>query len=304
MTLRKTVALTLLLAGASVTARAATKPAECPSGCLLDFVNRYLDAMITHDASTLPLAPGLKATQNGKAFQPEDGLWKTAQAVLYRETIADPTTGQAVFFGVVAETEGQALFVLRLAVARGKIAEIETLVARKGAHRLFNPEGLRTVKSVWNTPVPTEERLPRARLIEIANSYFEGIEKHTGESIPFHPDCNRTENGVQTTNNDSDDFLRPGCSAGIKQFGYIQKVRGRRYPLVDEARGLVFAIVQFDVPGQAAPAPATADLGAVLATTPRTLLLYELFKIETGRIREILAFMANAPLGASSGWPR
>jgi hypothetical protein len=36
---------------------------------------------------------------------------------------------------------------------------------------------------------------------------------------------------------------------------------------------------------------------------PRTLELYELFKVEDGRVVGIEAVMRDAPLGAGMGWP-
>lgn len=295
----------VLLAGLGLTGSGAkAAAADCSSGCLLGFTNRYLDAMVAHNPAGLPLAPDLKATENGKPLKLGEGLWKTAKVIVYRQSIADPVAGQAAFYGVVQELDGPALFMLRLAIRNQQIAEVETLVARKGAHAFFSPESLTSVKAIWNQVVPEAERSPRAGLIDIADRYFEGIEKHSGDNVPFHPDCNRTENGIQTTNNSSTQFVGPSCSTGISEFTYITKVRGRRYPVVDEARGLVVGIVHFDIPGTPSLVPATGDVGTTLGQTPRTLLLYELFKIEAGRIREILAFMANAPLGASNGWEK
>jgi hypothetical protein len=293
----KRFAWTLLLASLGANLGAAAEPAGGASGPLLGLVNQFLDALVAHDPSTLPFAPKLRATENGRDSKPGEGVWKTAKAVVYRHTVVDPSAGQAVFFGSVLEPEGRALIAVRLATAGGKITESETLVARRGAHPLFSPELLRLVNPIWNAPVAEEERLPRARLIEITNSYFESIEKHDGGVAPFHPDCIRTENGVQTTNNPDNESLQLGCSFAMRNMGYIKSVRGRRYPIVDETRGLVLAIVHFDIPAR----PAT---GTTPAADSRTLLLYELFKIEAGRIREIEAFMANAPLGASNGWEK
>ena len=76
-----------------------------------------------------------------------------------------------------------------------KIAEAETLVARKGAHPIFAPENLITVKGIWDTQVPPDERSSRSAMIAAVNSYFQAIEIHKPEIIPFHPSCNRTENG-------------------------------------------------------------------------------------------------------------
>jgi hypothetical protein len=280
-------------------ATAVQNPPECASGCLLDLMNRYLDALVAHDSSRLPLSSGLKATENGHALKFSEGLWQTAKAITYRQTVVDPAAGQAVAYVVVDEGQGSAIAVFRLAVKHQQITEIETLVARKGAHPLFSPESLVAVKPIWNQVVPEAERSPRAKMIEIANSYFEGIEKHTDKLTPFHPDCNRTENGVQTTNTSR---FGSSCSSGISHFTYITRVRGRRYPLVDESRGIVLGIVHFDIPGNSSAPTSSGDIASALTASPRTLLLYELFKIESGRIREIQAFMSNAPLGASNGW--
>ena len=295
MTILKRLALTLLLAGATANAWAAAKTAACSSECLLDLVNHYLDAMIAHDASALPFAPGLKATENGKVIQPGEGMWKTAQAFLYRHTVADPSAGQAAFFGVVKEEEGQALLVIRLAVADGKITEAETMVARKGAHPNSNPDRLRTVAGIWTSPVPQEDRLSRTRLMEIADSYFEGLEKHSAEAVPFHPDCNRTENGTRTTNTDPEPNWS-SCSKGFKEMTAIKKVRERRYPVVDEKRGLVLSISVFDI------VPDLPNSVTGSNDPPLSMLLYELFKIDDGRIREIEGFMRDEPPGFSNGW--
>jgi hypothetical protein len=82
-------------------------------------------------------------------------------------------------------------------------------------------------------------------------------------------------------------------------------VRDRRFPLVDEERGLVFAVVAMDVPGRRedfAAFPVPYDRLPEHMVTPHTILLAELFKIVGGRIREIEALMVNIALGATSGW--
>jgi hypothetical protein len=51
-------------------------------------------------------------------------------------------------------------------------------------------------------PVPPEQRVSRAELVRIADSYFEGIDTATDSSItPFRDDCQRRENGTITSNN-------------------------------------------------------------------------------------------------------
>ena len=275
---------------------------ECTRTELFDFINRYIEALVVRDPSGLPVSPHLKATENGEPLILGEGLWKTARAVTCRKTFVDPETGQACFFGVVIEKEDKkAIFVLRIKIKYHQIAEVETLVAREGCHPLFFPDEL-TLKPILDMMVPETERSPRDRLIEIADSYFEGLEQNDVSLIPFHPDCNRRENGFLTTNNPP--RAPRSAAAGIPRLNYIKKVRDRRYPIVDEARGIVLGIVHFDVPGNEneATAPSDGSLESTLRIQPRTLFLYELFKIEDGLIRDIEAFMSNAPLGASLGW--
>ncbi len=87
-------------------------------------------------------------------------------------------------------------------------------------------------------------------------------------------------------------------------FTYIPRVRDRRYPIVDEERGLVFSIIMFDMPGEATSAVVNGRTMELSESqrTKRSLLLMEVFKVVGGRIRDIEAFMFNTPLGAPSGW--
>ena len=296
--------LVFLAFGAAALGQApAAKPAQnCDRTCLLDMLTTYTDALVKHDPSPLPVTADVRVTENGQLIKLGDGLWKTAASFSYKQSFVDVSAGQAGFFGVVEEPEtGEAIFALRLKIAARKITEVETLVARKGAHPIFTPEALLTPKAVWNDVQPPDERGSRTALIATVNSYFEGTEKHTPATIPFHPDCIRTENGTQTTSNPPRFAL--SCRDSIAGLTYIARVRDRRFPIVDEERGLVWAIVMFDVPGNLASAPPTADpqIQARLRES-RSLLLFELFKVENGRIREIEAFMTNQKLGAPSGW--
>ena len=51
------------------------------------------------------------------------------------------------------------------------------------------------------SPCPHAERMSRADLIATANKYFTGMQQNDGKGeYPFAADCNRIENGMQTTN--------------------------------------------------------------------------------------------------------
>ena len=93
------------------------------------------------------------------------------------------------------------------------------------------------------------------QMIAVADRYFTAID---GGKAPFGPDCNRVQNGTQTTNNPS--FTIPGmtwnpfslgCQAQIDTtfFSFVDNVRPRRYAVVDRERGLVFGLFMFHVSG-------------------------------------------------------
>ena len=62
-------------------------------------------------------------------------------------------------------------------------------------------QNLVTPRAAFLADVPPGERTPREDMINAANSYFEAIEHGDGEIAPFAEDCERHENGGQTTHN-------------------------------------------------------------------------------------------------------
>jgi len=266
---------------------------------LFRLVDAYLEALVRRNPRDLPMTSDFRLTENGESVSPGQGLWSSARGIRFRRTYADAHSQQACFFGVVIEADDSpVIFVLRIRARQGRISEAETLVARKGCHPLFFPDDI-TERAILDSTVPDTERSPRERMIDIADSYFEAIEKSDASIVPLHPDCNRRENGFLTTNNPP--RLPFSAASGIPRLNYIKRVSERRYPVVDEARGIVVGIVRFDIPGEADAAQGS-PLDQSLRSRPRSLFLYELFKIEDGLIRDIEAFMSNAPLEAPMGW--
>jgi hypothetical protein len=87
----------------------------------------------------------------------------------------------------------------------------------------------------------------------------------------------------------------------MEPFAYITEVRDRRYPVIDEERGVIVGFGAFNIPG--------GDYKRIVngqETTrhydPRSLFLFEAFKIVDGKIHQIEATMRNVPLGAPTGW--
>jgi hypothetical protein len=322
--LLQVLAAVAAVAAGSLTAHAAPSapaPASgtqpCDRACLTGFVDRYLDALVAHDPSRLPLSKDVKFTENTVRLNLGEALWSTATGVGAQKVyLADPYSGQAGFVGVVMENRAPKFLALRLRIKNGQITDIETIVARQGLMGGM-PKDLstRTAKPIWNQALTGPERVSREKMLWASNQYFEGMEQNTGEVVPFDDSCNRTENGTQTTNNPA--LLPPGSPTGLAQGCKGQFNAGgvdlwstpeRRFWMVDEEKGLVLGLFMFTVTGIHDPkiptspdGPSKNMLGGL--DEPGASGVAEIFKIKTGRIHEIEAVMAlGLPYGARSGW--
>ena len=301
--------------------------APCDRACLEGFVDLYLTALAANDPLHLPVTKTVKFTENGQKLELGDGLWNTMTGKgTYKLLIADPDAGEAAFFGTIREAGLPAILALRLKIENRKISEIETIVARQpsGAESL---EKLGGPNPVFLEAIPPAERATRADLIKTANMYFSGIQLNDGKGVyPFTDDCNRIENGMQTTNNPSltmpsdvsssqekspqrnDAVYSPAWSCA-KQFQsgllhFVTRVRDRRFLVVDQERGLVVGFTFFDHAAGKTRTFKTPDGRTVTSgpTTPWTWEIAELFKIEKGKIRQIEAVLDHCPYGMGSGW--
>lgn len=280
--------------------------AEVPTGHdrLVDTMNQYIDAMVVYrDVARLPLAKDVIWTENGVRREAGSGVWNSIGAVGYRLIFADAKTGQVGLYGTAYEGDGgeRAIFYARLRVANGQITEAEIVYAKRGEASLFEPESTETPDPLYNEIVPPEQRTSRAEMIAAADAYYEGIERADGSIVPAAPGCYRVENGVDTHKVPRLQMLGH-CNAGLHLFGWINPVRDRRYPIVDEERGLVWALVVMEIKG--GPYTEMVDGQPVERMREgRAILVAELFKIVNGRTRRMEVVMRNMPYGAPSGWP-
>ena len=311
--------LSLQVAGSALAASSCDRP------CLEGFVDRYLDAAIAHQPDKVPLAKGVRYTEDGQTLEIGDGLWRTLRSKgHYRLFVSDVPAGQVAFFGSIEEDNRDpekgtpALIALRLKVRNRQIAEIEQIVIRdeKTGARV---NGL-TVNPVYLETVPASERMSRADLITTANKYFSGMQRNDGKGdYPFADDCNRLENGMQTTNAPTPaGQTRPdpktslnysaqwGCMEQFKSglLHFVSRIRDRRYVAVDEERGIVFAFGFFDHEGGSTRTFQTPDGRTVTAgpVQPWTWEIAELFKVQGGKIHKVEALLQRSPYGMNSGW--
>lgn len=271
---------------------------------LVETMNQYIDAMVVYrDIARLPLAKDVIWTENGVRREAGSGVWSSIGAVGYRLIFADAKTGQVGLYGTAYEGDGgeRAIFYARLRVANGQITEAEIVYAKRGEASLFEPESMETPDPLYNEIVPPEQRTSRAEMIAAADAYYEGIERADGSIVPAAPGCYRVENGVDTHKVPRLQMLGH-CNAGLHLFGWINPVRDRRYPIVDEERGLVWALVVMEIKG--GPYTEMVDGQPVERMREgRAILVAELFKIVNGRTQRMEVVMRNMPYGAPSGWP-
>jgi hypothetical protein len=310
-------ALTLILAACGKSEPVAPpKVAICDRTCLLGTVDQYLSALGAHSPAKAPFSGNARFTENAQVLKLGDALWNTADAntIGYKLVVADASVGQAGFYVSMKENGNPVWLSGRLKVSNGRISELETVVLRKGVN--FGNYDLTAPLPVWDEIVPVAQRRPRAELIKIADSYFEAIEKNLKDAVPFHDDCNRVENGLQTTNNptaggfggaNGPNVGKLGCRDNINSmmWRYITLISPRRYMIVDEERGIVFGIHMFHQDGsqEKTVVPGFGEYRYTAQTRrPFTTIIPEMFKITDGKIRQIEAHMASLPYGSRPNW--
>jgi hypothetical protein len=321
------------MAAPDKSASAADPP--CDRACLDGFVDQYLAALVTHDPSHLPLAQGAKTTETGQLVPPGEGMWLSLDQIgIYRVRFDDPAAGEA---GIIALTDEHGLpgvLALRLKIQERKISEIESIIVRQDIQgqggmlmtaTMFAVTPIAPLDRKWFllpdpvllTAIAPAERTPREKMIAAAGSYFDGLEKSSSAGVPIDDSCNRRDNGLQTTSNPNPSPIDPAfpsfkifgleCAAQLDSHFYsvISKVRGRRYPIVDEERGLLYAVLMFDHPGD----KGTVDVPGVGAVSvpaayrsPSSFIVPVIFKIRGGKILRIETLERAVPYGMPSGW--
>lgn len=268
-------------------------PLACDRTCLEDLVDEYLDALAVNAPALLPLSEDVRFTENGQVLEVGDGFWKTAsdrgQDGHY---VSDPVAGQVAFMGTMEESGQREVWLsLRLRVELGRVTEIETTTWRPalggpppvaGAVALEatgTPEG---PDPAWAALIPPAERLSRQEMIALANAWFDSA---SGESEydPFALECVRTVNGEAPL----------ACQSWRDADAGITAVHGRRFPVLDEERGVAwaYAVVDRDGTGLETPqAPASAQFSGA-------------FLIGGARIVRMETLEIPMPFHANSPWP-
>ena len=317
------VALAVWFAASGLSAQAPA--AACDRACLSGIVDTYLAALVAHDPAKAPMARGARFTENTGVLDVGEGLWIGASGAptTFKIYVPDPATSQVGFLGVMQEFDRPVMLALRLRVLNARVVEAEHIVVRA-----LNENGLKNLsrpRAVFASDVAPADRVPRAEMIRIADSYYDSLSKGIGALTPYADDCVRHENGMQTSTNRTPPPLPPGisptqaaalttlgrlgCAAQMdsKMFSYITSIDLRRIQIVDEQTGLVFGLTMFRHLGKlrTIALQGVADLTSMpMNFGPIDLQAAHVFKIAGGKLHEIEAMGYTLPYKSNSGWER
>ncbi len=300
--------------GAAATAHAAAaahEAASCDRACLTGVLDQYLAGLVAHDPSRVPFATHVKFTENNVELAVGDGLWGTISGIRHDSDLsfADTADGEVGYYGVVEEHGNPAYIALRLKVVGGKISEVESIVCRKGdGPGPTDHFGVLQHDPSFFQTAPASSRSSRGQLVALANGYFSTLQLNNGTlHTRFDPTCSRLEDGWKSADDPQakNPFTRLSCG-GQFELGYYRwddRVRDRRFLVVDPERGLVMARMFIDHRGVLTDYTLTNGehrLSPIKA--PHTWCALELFKVRNGEIYRIEAVFVAVPYYMPSPW--
>ncbi|WP_437488970.1 hypothetical protein WME75_09815 [Sorangium sp. So ce1014] len=217
---------------------------DCTRELLDGLLDDYFAALAVGDPSSLPLAEGVKFTEN--AMQAEIGttdFWMDAGEVKHSQRALDTEACSAGAQAVIPEGGVDLPVALRIKVEGSEMTEIETIVVRPGDYTASfavasNPAAIIAISDDigWHDEVPEAERATREELTSWVDKYFRafpsGVCDVTGA-------CKRLENGGGNFSCSAG----ASCSAGDPGSGgtFIPRVL-----LADEVRGIAMGFTMFD----------------------------------------------------------
>ena len=287
---------------------------------LKSFVDNYIRALEKKDFSDLPVSDSYKYSENCELIRLGKGIISYPVKENVRLEIYDVKTGQAAVQSVLDNGEKLIMFFLRLKIEDDKITEIETLVnpGEKGVPIPFDPANITEISDHWKRSIRPAERDSRFKLMDVADGYWRAMETEgTADYVrpALLPDTERYENGMHTTNEPIPDFSEifgdsmplfepqypfpdnsPHTALADFDHGTWKgtSVEDRRYPVIDEERGIIVSLARFGSQKEemsknpdAGPAPYVA----------------EFFAVTRGWIREVHVVIAGVKLNVPTPWP-
>ena len=261
---------------------------NCDRACTLQVADAVLTSLQTGQFGKL-LPRSVRVTENGRDIRPADSQFRALKKVTFQRAFAEPPGGVAGLNGAADAYGGPAIFSMRLKLKGDQIAEIETLVVRRTEALMFSPETL-VHTSDRDQILPPEGRASRSDLMAMTSAWLDGVAQAQTAGTPSTSDCNLTENGAHLAS----------CRS-IASLRGVTLIRDRRWPLVDETRGLVWVFSVADI-GETTEVAVGRPANRSARRPPHSLRIAALFRVEAGRISAIDLLLRDAPTGALTGW--
>lgn len=262
--------------------------APCDRACLKGLVTSYVDAVVAHDPSKLPLAAGtVRYTEDAKDVKLGEGIWKSITGKgTFRHDYLDVRKQVAAAHVHLMEGSVPVLYSVLLHAKDGKIGGIETLVQRITPDSRFQPTELGKPVRGMDDPVPAGKKQSRAEMIKVALTYTEGLRigNFTDGKTPFAPGTYRVENGVITA---GEGCGRADCGLYAQRI-ILHPTIVASVAAVDEEAGTVLLWMNF------------GDTGSYGAGN--ALVTFEAFKVWGGQIQSINAFFRLLPFNTARYW--
>ncbi len=262
--------------------------ADCDRACMKGLLTAYVDAVVAHDPSKLPLTGNVRFTEDSQDLKLGEGMWKTAvRKGDFRQDYIDLRQQIAATHVQVFESNAQILYSVLLRISDRKITGIETLVDRILPNGRFQPNALEKALSGMSIPVPSGKRMPRAEMIRIAKFYPEGLRIGTfaDAKTPFSKEAFRVENGTFMA---GEGCPKAPCIPILTQKIITHPDVTVSVAAVDEEEGNVLLWMNFGDTNSYGPGNA--------------LVTFEAFKVWSGEIHAVNAFFRILPKDTQRGW--
>lgn len=297
-----------LLAAGAAPAGASAQGAGCDGDCLARTAESYMEALVEQEHERLPWADVVRFTEDQVSMMVGDALWGSISSRSEEPfVVVDEQSGNAAWFGWVEEHGAPAYYGMRLRVDDGRIAEIETVVAREEEPGPFSEDvhGF-DPGPAFDAAVPEAERAPRERLVDIAAGHYSTLQMNDGTLFTHYADdCEWVENGASVTHDASGD--PQGCRARLELglFRPVDRVRDRRFPLVNEEKGIVVAFSTRDISNRRQTWTTNDGRERSIDDViyfPHSRGTMDMFKIRDGRITRIETLSNFLPYYMPSPW--
>lgn len=262
---------------------------DCDRACMSGLITQYVDALVAHDPSRLPLADKVKFTEDSQALMLGEGLWQTVTGKQdFRQDYLDLEKQVAASHVALWEGENQILLSVLLHLQDSEIAGIETLVQRVTPESRFQPRELGAPIRGMNDAIAAGQKMSREAMVATALTYTEGLRigSFIDGGTPFADEAYRVENGVILG---GEGCGRDDCGLYAQNIivhpGIIASVAA-----VDEENGVVLLWMNFGHTGD------SYGVGNSLVT-------FEAFKVWGGEIHSINAFFKGLPISTARFWP-